>query len=122
MTQKTVLTDEQIDSLLVDHGAGRTPPPRNLIRAIEQAVLSSVAERTQDSLNQNRAKHYVDGYESGWNAALDEAIQIVDEHEFPVGDSSIDELADNWTHRVCQVYRALTETRYKIRALKGNET
>lgn len=38
---KHVLTEGQIDDLIIEHNAGRTPPPRNLIRAVEQAVLQS---------------------------------------------------------------------------------
>lgn len=72
MTQKTILTKEQIQQI----GLSILPDAMtrgcliDFARGIEQAVLSSATE--------SRAKNYGDGYQDGWNAAMEEAAIAID--------------------------------------------
>ena len=72
MTQKTVLTESEIARLQMLSQVMLNDPSgfHRAARAIEQAVLSSATE--------SRAKHFGDGYEAGWNAALEEAAIAID--------------------------------------------
>jgi len=66
MTQKTVLTDTEINRLQMILQVMLNDPSgfHRVARAIEQEILSSTTE--------SRTKHYGDGYEDGWNSALEE--------------------------------------------------
>lgn len=69
---KQVLSDDELDALVVEYGSNRTPPARNLLKAIEQAVLSKIVEQkpvawlipegygSPVTLNENEAKHLKD--------------------------------------------------------------
>ena len=80
MTQKTILTKEQIQQIgLSILPAALTPGCLiDFARDIEQAVLSEKAEEPHGMLRQYRAKHYGDGYQDGWNAAMAEAVKLIE--------------------------------------------
>ena len=42
---KKILTDDELDELIVQFNSERTPPTRNLLRAVEQAVVSKLSNQ-----------------------------------------------------------------------------
>lgn len=42
---KPVLSDDELDALVTEYNSNRTPPARNLLKAIEQAVQAKLTEQ-----------------------------------------------------------------------------